>query len=345
MVEYEFDVLLLSVGADLPYLTGYAAMPLERLTMLVVTLTDAMLVVPELEAPRVEAGPFDVRVWGESDDPIELVADVAGDPSVAAVGDQTWSVFLMALQARMDSAVFRSATPLMSRLRIQKDPDEIECLRRAAQATDRVVERLADSAMSGLTERQLARRVRDWVIEEGHDAATFAIVGSGPNGASPHHEPTDREISAGDVVVIDFGGTVSGYHSDETRTFVVGAPSSEQSEVHGVVLEANSAAHAVAGPDVLAADVDAAARRIIDEAGYGEYFIHRTGHGIGLDAHEDPYLVGHNDAALERGMAFSIEPGIYLPGRLGVRVEDIVVVGEDGVESLNDADRSLMVVG
>jgi Xaa-Pro aminopeptidase len=344
MASAGVEALLLSVGPDLPYLTGYAAMPLERLTMLVLTPDDAVLVVPALEAPRVEPGPFDVRAWTETQDPVGWVVDVAGDPARAAVGDHTWSTFLLALQERMPGTEFARASQVMGPLRLLKDPAEIDCLRRAAHATDRVVARLAGAAWSGLTERQMARRVAEWVVEEGHDAPAFAIVASGPNGASPHHEPADRVIGPGDMVVVDFGGTVAGYHSDVTRTFSVGRPTDEQAAVHAAVLQANAAAHRAARPGIGAGDVDAAARRVIDEHGFGEWFIHRTGHGIGLEPHEDPYLVDGNDARLEAGMAFSIEPGIYLPDRFGVRIEDIVVVGDEGLESLNQADRSLTIV-
>ena len=338
------EALLLSVGPDLPYLTGYAAMPLERLTMLVLTPDDAVLVVPGLEAPRVEPGPFEVRAWTETQDPVALVVGVAGAPARAAIGDHTWSTFLLALQERMTGTDFTRASQVMAPLRLLKDPLEVDALRRAAQAADRVVARLAGATWSGLTERQVARRVSDWVVEEGHDAPAFAIVASGPNGASPHHEPVDRVIGPGDVVVVDFGGTVDGYHSDVTRTFSVGGPTDEQAAVHAAVFQANSDAHRAARPGVGAGDVDGAARRVIGEQGLGEWFIHRTGHGIGLEAHEDPYLVEGNDTRLEAGMAFSIEPGVYLPDRFGVRIEDIVVMGDDGAQSLNQADRSLIIV-
>ena len=181
-------------------------------------------------------------------------------------------------------------------------------------------------------------------VEEGHDVASFAIVGGGPNGASPHHEPGDRVIENGDLVVCDFGGRLRGYSSDVTRTFSVGVPSSEQEAVHSVVLAASEAARAAVGPGVTCQEIDRAARRVVEEAGYGDLFIHRTGHGIGLEVHEHPYMVEGNETPLEEGMTFSIEPGVYLPGRFGVRIEDIVACGPDGVDELNRADRSLRVV-
>lgn len=345
MARHQVDALLLSVGSDLPYLTGYEAMPLERLTMLVLTAADAVLVVPELEAPRVEAGPFDIRAWSEASDPIETVAGLVGGPDRLAIGDHTWSVFLLRLQAALPSAGFTSATSITAELRMRKEPGEIDRLRRAAQAVDRVVTRLADHRMSGLTERELSRQVGRWTVEEGHDVDTFKIVAAGANGASPHHEPTERVIGPGDMVVVDFGGRIGGYCSDITRTFVVGEPTAEQQEVHDVVRVAQRAGVDAVAPGVAASDIDAAARRVITEAGYGARFIHRTGHGIGLEGHEEPYLVETNPEPVEAGMTFSVEPGIYLAGRFGVRIEDIVAVTHDGVEPLNRADHSLITVG
>jgi Xaa-Pro aminopeptidase len=345
MAEEQVEVMLLSVGADLPYFTGYQAMPLERLTMLVMRLdAEPALVVPQLEAPRVEPGPFRVQSWGEVEDPLAMVADLCHGAGAIAIGDQTWSVFLLGLQGRLPGVAFRSATPITRALRSKKDPLEVEYLRRAGAGVDRVVARLADSQFSGHTEREMARLVTQMTLEEDHDQALFWIVASGPNSASPHHEPTDRLIQSEDVVVVDFGGKHRGYSSDCTRTFVVGAPNGEQSEVHQVVHAAQQAATAAVAPGIPAEDIDRVARRSIADAGYGEYFIHRTGHGIGLEGHEHPYLIEGNSEKLEPGMCFSIEPGVYLPGRFGVRIEDIVIVTEDGVESLNQGNRALVTV-
>ncbi len=229
MSSFGLNGLLLSVGTDLPYLTGYEAMPLERLTMLVLTSSGAVLVVPELEAPRVPEGPFTVRPWGETEDPVAIVAEeAAGHGRHFGIGDHTWSLFLLRLQEAMAATRFSSATPVMTELRIRKETAEIDLLRRAAQATDRVVARLAEVEMEGMTERRLARLVSAWTVEEGHDVAAFNIVAAGPNGASPHHEPGERVIAAGDLVVIDFGGRLKGYCSDTTRTFAVGEPDPER---------------------------------------------------------------------------------------------------------------------
>jgi len=346
MVDQGADVMLLSVGADLAYFTGYQAMPLERLTMLVVGVgSDPVMLVPQLEAPRVEPGPFTLRPWGETEDPIALVAEMCRSAGAIAISDQTWSVFLLALQAQLPGTAFRSATPITRTLRARKDDREIEFLRRAATGADRVSAHLAGLKFSGHTEQEIARLVARMTVEEDHDQALFWIVASGPNSASPHHEPTDRVIQPGDLVVVDFGGKHRGYCSDTTRTFSVGDPDAIQVEVHAAVRAAQEAATAAVAPGVSAEEIDRIARRTVTDAGFGEYFIHRTGHGIGLDGHEHPYLVEGNSEKLEPGMCFSIEPGIYLPDRFGVRIEDIVTVTAAGVESLNRADRGLVQVG
>ncbi len=341
------DVLLASVGSDLPYLTGYEAMPLERLTMAVIPRDgDAMLVVPELEAPRIVARPdvFTTHPWSETEDPIAVVAAIAGSPRTVAISDQTWSVFLLALQKALPQADFVSARPLSRTLRTVKEPAEIELLGLAGAAVDRVAARLATTRFGGKSEHDLSMEVAAMTVDEGHDVNTFRIVASGPNGASPHHEASDRIIQIGDSVVVDFGGKLGGYCSDTTRTFHVGRPTAEYREVYAVVQAAQQAGFQAAVPGAVAGDVDAAARSLIDEAGYGHAFFHRLGHGIGLDGHEDPYLIEGNAERLQPGMAFSIEPGIYLAGRFGVRIEDIVVCEETGPRRLNTSNHDLVIV-
>ena len=347
MSDRGIGALMLSVGADLPYFTGYEAMPLERLTMLVVAAgRPAALVVPRLEAPRVDdRGFIEIQPWDESDDPVALAVDLAGSTDRVALGDTTWSTFLLQLQAAMPQARFEDASPLTRELRMRKEPAEIAFLRAAAEATDRVVVRLEATRFSGRSESDLAAEVRSMTVEEGHDVATFDIVASGPNAASPHHEPTDRVMQVGDTVVVDFGGRHAGYCSDTTRTFVIGQPSSEVADAYAVLEEAQAAGRAAVAPGVPAESIDAATRRVIDDAGYGDLFFHRTGHGIGLEGHEHPYIVDGNELTLETGMAFSIEPGIYQSGRWGMRIEDIVVCGDQAVDELNRSDRQLRVVG
>lgn len=224
---------------------------------------------------------------------------------------------------------------------MRKDADEIEMLRAAGAATDRVVATLRTVTFAGRTERDVAGDVQHLTVAEGHDVSSFAIVASGPNAASPHHEPTLRVIEEGDTVVVDFGGRWRGYCSDTTRTFVVGKPSSEVAAAHAVLEASQAAGRAAVRPGATGEDVDAAARAVIEAAGYGEYFIHRTGHGIGLEVHEDPYIVKGNREPLEAGMTFSIEPGIYMPGRFGMRIEDIVACSPDGIDELNRSSRAL----
>ena len=346
MHDSGIDVTLLSVGADMPYLTGYEASASERLTVLVVCQTgDPVLFVPQLEAPRVEPGQFEVRPWGETDDPVAS-ASALTSPSRVAVGDHMWSVFLTRFQKEWTDSDWIPASEITSELRIRKDAAEIDLLRQAAHGIDRAMARIpAEVSFSGRTETDVARDLGALTLDEGHDSADFTIVASGPNGASPHHHPGDRVIEAGDLIVCDFGGRLGGYCSDSTRTFVVGEPSKEANEVHALVESANEAGRAAAAPGVPCQEIDRSARRVIEEAGYGEYFIHRTGHGIGLEVHEHPYMVEGNERPLEPGMTFSVEPGIYLTGTLGVRIEDIVVCDEAGSESLNQSDRSLMSVG
>jgi len=347
MAKRGLDAMLASVGADLPYFTGYTAMPLERLTMLVLPVSGpAVLVVPELEAPRVveHPGVFEIRPWAEAEDPVRIVTDLLGSAHRVAIGDQTWATFLLQFQERLPEVMFVQASFLTAELRIRKDPSEIDLLRQAGAAADRVAVRLAQTQFSGRTERALSRLIADMLLEEGHDKVDFAIVGSGPNGASPHHEASDRVMGRGDAVVCDFGGALGGYFSDTTRMFVVGEVPEGFAQPFTVLRRAQAAAVDAVRPGVTAQSIDAVARRIITDGGYGEFFIHRTGHGIGLDIHEHPYIVEGNDTVLEPGMTFSIEPGIYLPGRFGMRIEDIVAVTDDGVERLNQSSRDLVTV-
>jgi Xaa-Pro aminopeptidase len=349
MAELGVDALLLSLGADLPWLTGYTAMPLERLTMLVLPGDgDATLVVPQLEAPRVAEQPdvFALRPWGETEDPVAVVAELVGARRTLALSDRTWATFLLQLQARLPGAAWQAASLVTSPLRAVKDVDEVDALRRAAAAADRVADQLraGDIPLIGRTEGEVSRDIGRRLVAEGHDHVNFAIVGSGPNSASPHHEPGGRRIGGGEAIVCDFGGTMAGYCSDITRTVFTGEPPAEFRDLYAVLHEAQAQAVDAALVGTPCEDVDGVARRIIADGGYGPNFIHRTGHGIGLEEHEDPYLVGGNCEPLVAGHAFSIEPGIYLAGRWGARIEDIVVATDAGPEALNRVDHSLAVV-
>jgi Xaa-Pro aminopeptidase len=352
--------LLLGLGADLRYLTGYTAHALERLTLLVLrTDGPAVLVAPRLEAmaaaesPAATQGLFEIEAWDETEDPYALVAAQLGDAGAATrvlVDPALPARHLLALQRGLPGRSFALSTEVMRALRIVKAEDEIALLRRAAHAADRVVARIAAGPLLGRAEAELSREVRDLLVAEGHEDASFAIVASGPNGASPHHGAGERRIEAGDPIVLDIGGTIDGYGSDITRMlWVTGpdggvAPSPEFLEVFDLVRRAQAAATAAVAPGARAGDLDEVARMVIRDGGFGDAFIHRLGHGIGLEAHEDPYLVAGSDEVIEAGHAFSIEPGIYLEGRFGVRLEDIVVCGPDGPDVLNEAPRELLVV-
>jgi Xaa-Pro aminopeptidase len=347
MHELNVDVLLLSVGPDLPWLTGYAALHTERLTMLVLPRDgDATLVVPRLEAARVEERPdaFSIMAWDETDDPIGIVAGLARAPTTAAIGDHTWARFLLELQRALPGTAFRKGSEVTAPLRRVKDPAEVDALRAAARAVDGIVGEMRARPFSGRTEADVHRELVERMLDAGHEWANFAIVGSGPNGASPHHEPGSRVIESGDVVVCDFGGSMRHYCSDITRLFVVGEPSPEVRDTYAVLVDAQEQAVRAATVGTACEEVDATARRMITDAGFGDRFIHRTGHGIGVETHEDPYIVAGNTAPLAPGNAFSVEPGIYLPGRFGLRLEDIVVTTPDGPERLNQAPRDLAVV-
>jgi Xaa-Pro aminopeptidase len=347
MRDRDIDALCLSVGSDLPYLTGYKAMALERLTMLVLPAEGrGTIVVPGLEAPRIDAEglPLTIQGWGETEDPIAIVDGHLADADRVLIGDETWSRFLVDLQAVNSPRSFAKASDLMADLRIRKSPVEIAKLRTAASTVDGVVGQMEHVQFSGRSERDVAREITERTTADGHETMEFWIVASGPNGASPHHEPGDRVIEHGDAVVVDFGGHQDGYASDTTRMFVVGEAPYGFDTAYEVLREAQAAAVEHVKPGVTAESVDAVARVIITDGGFGDLFIHRTGHGIGMDTHEHPYLVAGNDQVLEEGMAFSIEPGIYSPGEWGMRIEDIVIVTHDGVERLNRTDRAYKVV-
>lgn len=341
------DALLLSVGADLPYLTGYEAMPLERLTMLVLPREgEAVLVVPELEAPRVPAtGVCTVAPWPEGADPVALVVDAVDGARKLAIGDRTWSQFTLALQAALPGSAWVTASTVTAPLREVKDAVEVTALRAAAHAVDAVVAEMRARPFAGRTEADVSRELVDRMLAHGHDRPNFAIVGSGPNGASPHHDAGGRVIREGDVVVCDFGGTMAGYCSDITRMFSVGEPTTEIADTYAALAGAQELAVQAAIVGTPLAEIDAVARRALAPAGLAEAFIHRIGHGIGLEEHEEPYLVAGNDRPLEAGHAFSIEPGVYFPGRFGMRLEDIVVATDAGPDRLNEATRELAVVG
>lgn len=353
------QALLLGVGPELEWLTGYEAKPLERLTLLVVAAdADPAIVVPRLEvaaaeaAPAIGAGHVRVVPWQETDDPMDAVWELLrAEPGARlAVSDTLRASFVLGLQGTFPGAAFELAGGVVGMLRRVKDADEVALLRLAAHAADRAVLGLAAGRLVGRTEADIAAEVRTRLVDEGHDSASFWIVASGPRSASPHHEPDDRVVRAGEPLLLDIGGRRAGYSSDITRTlWITGGddalgPDATFRTIHELVRAANAAGRDAVRPGVAAQDVDRAARDVIEATGHGPDFFHRLGHGIGLEGHEDPYLVAGNEAPLLVGDAFSIEPGVYLEGRYGVRIEDIVVCAEDGADVLNEATRELLVV-
>jgi len=350
------DALLLTPGADLRYLVGYAAIPLERLTCLIVPAEgEPVLVVPRLEHAAAEASGaaavVKIATHQETDDAFALAATLVRDalgrePRTVAVADRMWAEHVLHLRKTMSGAEQVAAGSVLRALRLRKAPDEIDALRRAAQAIDRVHARMGEWLRPGRTEAEVGRDIAEAIVAEGHRTVNFVIVASGPNGASPHHDTSERLIERGDAVVVDIGGTMpDGYCSDCTRTYVAGgSPDPDFARYYSVLLDAQKKSCDAVRPGVTAESVDAAARDIITAAGYGELFLHRTGHGIGLEEHEEPWIVTGNETVLAPGMAFSIEPGIYLAGHHGARIEDIVAVTDDGVERLDTIDRELVVL-
>jgi Xaa-Pro aminopeptidase len=343
--------MVITPGYDLRYLVGSRAQTFERLTALVLPVSgDPTIVVPRLElASLKESAVADlgvtVRDWVDGDDPYALVADaVGGAPAATAVTDSMPALHLLPL-ADVLGALPVLATDVLRELRMVKDAAEVDALRKAGAAIDRVHARVPELLVPGRTEADVAADIAEAIVAEGHTEVAFVIVGSGPHGADPHHEYSDREIQVGDIVVVDIGGPYSpGYNSDSTRTYSIGEPSPEVARHYSVLQRAQQAAVEAVRPGVTAEQVDAAARNVLAEAGLAEYFVHRTGHGIGLSVHEEPYIVAGNDLPLQVGMAFSVEPGIYFPGRWGARIEDIVVVAEDGAQSVNHRPHELIVV-
>lgn len=344
------DVLLLTPGADLRYVTGYDAKQLERLTCLTIPAAgEPFLLVPALELKAAQASPaaglsMDMVPWGETTDPFTIIGDRLGSPRSIALSDRMWALHVLAFAAAFPDATQSLASAILSPLRMRKTAAEVNALKEAGKAIDRVHANVPNWLAAGVTERQVGAKIAEAIIAEGNVSVDFVIVGSGPNAASPHHEVSDRVIENGDVVVVDIGGTMpSGYCSDCTRVYAVGEPPEDFTAYYDVLRRAQEAATVSVRPGVTAESVDRTARDIIAGAGYGEWFIHRTGHGIGLESHEDPYIVEGNTIPLAPGMAFSIEPGIY-PGPHGARIEDIVVCTETGYQRMNSIPRDLVIV-
>ncbi|MEN8652609.1 aminopeptidase P family protein [Streptomyces sp. 21So2-11] len=343
--------VLVAPGPDLVHLTGYRPTAItERLTLLVLAVgQDPVLVVPTLEAADAEraagAAAFTLRDWTDGKDPYDVTAPLLDAHGRFGISDNAWAMHLLGLQRELPNSSYVSLTTALPLLRAVKDASELARLEAAGAAADATYEEIVKVRFSGRRESEVAAELAHLLTQFGHEQVDFTVVGSGPNGASPHHEAGPRVIEEGDMVVLDFGGLKHGYGSDTSRTVHVGAPSAEEQRVHDVVREAQQAAFDAVRPGIACQEVDRVARGIITDAGYGERFIHRTGHGIGVTTHEPPYMIEGELRALVPGMCFSIEPGIYLPGRFGVRIEDIVTVTETGGRRLNTTAREMAIVG
>ncbi|WP_149084007.1 MULTISPECIES: M24 family metallopeptidase [Microbacterium] len=349
--EAGLDAVIVGPGPDLQYLTGVQGDTIERLTALVVPADGAAtVVVPRMELAKVRDTAvgelsLDLADWVDGEDPYALLADAAGAVSRVGVSDALPALHVVPIGERLGVRL-ELATPVLREGRMIKDANEIAELRRAGAAIDAVHRRVPSWLRAGRTEREVAADIAEAIVAEGHRTVEFVIVGSGPNGADPHHEVSDRVIEDGDIVVVDIGGAVpSGYNSDSTRTYVVGTPDPTAADRIATLVRAQQAAVDAVRPGVTAAEVDAAARSVLTDSGLGEAFLHRTGHGIGVSVHEEPYIAPGNDLVLREGMAFSIEPGIYFAGEWGARIEDIVVVTADGAERLNTAPHELTASG
>ena len=350
LAERDLEALICFPSSNLTYLSGFADEPMERHLFLFVTPEQALFVAPEMYDHQIrdESPVEDVRTWSDDEDPTRLLEAVGDDLGIGEgrllVDDRMWALFTQDLRATFPDATFGLASEVLEDLRLRKDEAELEALREAARISDRVSEeiRAFGAEAIGMTEAELAAEIDRRLEDAGGSGVSFeTVVGSGPNGARPHHRHGDREIEPGDPVVLDFGTWYEGYPGDQTRTVVFdGEPPERFLDVHDAVLEAHHAGVEAAGPGVEAREVDRAAREVLEERGYGDEFIHRTGHGVGLDVHEPPYITSENDRELEPGMVFSVEPGVYLEGAFGVRIEDLVVVTADGCERLNDSPRT-----
>jgi Xaa-Pro aminopeptidase len=342
--------VLVTPGPDLVYFTGYAPIAItERITMLAIQAgRDPEMIVPILERPDAEdapsAGAVSLRDWTDGDDPYAATAAMLDAAGRYAISDSAWAMHVLGLQAALPESRYVSMTSALPMLRAIKGDDELERLAAAGAAADASLEEIVKVRFAGRSESDIAADLAGLLRKHGHSQVDFTVVGSGPNGANPHHEMSERIIEEGDMVVLDFGGLKDGYGSDTTRTVHVGEPTEEEREVFEIVRRAQQAGFDAVRPGVACQEIDRAARKVITDAGYGEYFIHRVGHGIGLTTHEPPYMVEGETHLIEPGMCFSIEPGIYLAGRFGVRIEDIVVATEDGGRRLNSTSHDMRIV-
>ncbi len=354
--EAGLDALALNPGPTLTYLTGLSFHLMERPTVLLfVPGSNPVLVLPELEMTKaskagvlLETFPFgdNPALWGQAFQAASQSLGLGGK-TIGVEPNRLRFLELKFLEEAIPGAAFVSAEGVLNGLRMQKDAAEVEAMRQAVRIAQEALTATLPYIKAGVTERQVAAELMINLMRAGSDGELpfQPIVSGGPNSADPHASPSIRPLQEGDLLVIDWGASYNGYISDLTRTFSIGEPAPEYRQIAGLVLLANEAGRKAARPGIPAGDVDRAARVVIEEGGYGPQFFHRTGHGIGMEGHEPPYMFGENDLILQPGMAFTVEPGIYLTGRNGVRIEDNVVITETGAETLSDLPRELIVLG
>ncbi|WP_027363596.1 M24 family metallopeptidase [Desulfotruncus alcoholivorax] len=349
MLQENIDYLVLAPTTNMFYLTGLKTVADERLQVAILPARGPLtLVLPEMyrETAKKIRVSHQLLTWADNQNPVDLVRSAVTDRGGrAAIDDRMWAGHLLQIMQVFNGFQFVAAQKVMSRARVCKDEIELGLLAQSGELADAVMKEAMQEIRVGMTEKQLAFFIENKVKALGGDDISFKpIVASGPNGALPHHCPGDRKFEQGDFIVVDFGALLQGYCSDITRTFCLGKAGQESKKIYLAVKEANEAGFKAVSNGIACQDVDKAARGAINRAGYGDYFIHRTGHGIGLDYHEDPYLVEGNSAPLLPGMVFSVEPGIYLAGRMGVRIEDIVALTVDGPRRFNNFPRELIEV-
>ena len=352
----DLDAVILNPGPTLTYLSGLHFHLMERpVVLLFAKDQDPAIVLPELELQKVASLPYKLQVFSYPENPSEW--DAAFRKAVQALGLDGKRIGVEPRQLRLlefrhvkagaPEADYPDASDVLSGLRLRKDKAEVDAMRRAVKIAQDALEATIPFIKIGMSEKEVSSELVVQLLKHGSDPEMpfSPIVSGGPNSANPHASPTERKLKAGDLLVVDWGAAADGYISDLTRTFAVGEVDDEYKKIHQVVQQANAAGRAAGKPGAACADVDKAARDVIEKAGYGVYFTHRTGHGIGMEGHEEPYMRGDNMQLLEPGMAFTVEPGIYLPGRNGVRIEDNVVITETGADVLSDMPREIRVVG
>ena len=352
----DLDAVILNPGPTLRYLSGVDFHLMERpIVLFIMPAQDPVLVLPELEMLKVDMFPYKVKAVPYGENPSEW--DAAFRKASQALGLDGKRIGVEPRQLRLlefrhvksgaPESEYPDASEVLTGLRLKKDKAEVDRMRRAVKIAQDALEATIPLIKIGMTERELSSELVIQLLKHGSDPVLpFApIVSGGPNGANPHASPTDRKLQAGDLLVVDWGAAYDHYISDLTRTFAVGEVDDECKKIHKIVQEANAAGRAAGKPGVPCANVDIATRDVIEKSGYGKYFTHRTGHGIGMEGHEDPYMRGDNMQLLEPGMAYTVEPGIYLPNRNGVRIEDNMVITESGADCLSDLPREIRVVG